>query len=141
MPESTIATSKVLVVEDEQIISLFIRNELEDAGFGVELAATPKEARDRLREGASRFEAAVIDLRLRDELGDSLVREFHRLRPELPIVVETGLTRDGLADGLAEGPRLHALRKPFDGPELVGALAAVGVHPSAAPFDAERRAT
>lgn len=56
-----IVNAKVLVVEDEEIVSLFIRNELEDAGFGVEL---------------------------------------------------------------------RTLRKPFDGPELVGALAALGVRPA-----------
>ncbi len=33
MEQPMIATARVLVVEDEEIVSVFIRNELEDAGF------------------------------------------------------------------------------------------------------------
>lgn len=129
MQQPTIATPKVLVVEDEEIINLFIRNELEDAGFGVELASSVKEARTKLREATTRFKAAVVDLRLPDEPGQSFVQELRALQPELPIVIETGLTDDEMAECLVEGPPLCALRKPFAGSELLRALAAVGVHP------------
>ncbi len=138
MHEPAIAMTKVLVVEDEEIISLFIRNELEDVGFGVELAASAKEARAKFHEGAMRFGAAVIDLRLPDEFGDSLVHELRRIYPELPIVIETGVAQHEMTGGLIEGPRLRALRKPFDGPELVGALAAIGVHPATTPSHRRR---
>jgi DNA-binding response OmpR family regulator len=130
MPEPTTAVAKVLVVEDEEIVSLFIRHELEDAGFAVEVATTVREARAKLSEGMSPFGAAVIDLRLPDEPGHLLVHELRVLHPALPIVVETGLTRDEMSDSLVEGPTLRALRKPFDGHQLVGALVAVGVHPA-----------
>lgn len=131
MPEPTIAAAKVLVVEDEEMVSLFIRNELEDAGFAVEVATTVREARAKLSEGMTPFEAAVIDLRLPDEPGHLLVHELRVLHPALPIVVETGHTRDEMSDSLIEGPTLRAPRKLFDGHELVGALMAVGVHPGA----------
>ncbi len=59
-----------------------------------ELATTVKEARAKLHD--ARFQAAVVDLRLPDEPGDSLVEDVRRVQPDLPIVIETGVTADEL---------------------------------------------
>lgn len=119
----------VLVVEDEQLIGLFIQDALETAGFNVALTATASEARQKLYPDMAAFQAAVIDVGLPDEPGDVLAREIRALQSNFPIVIATGRPESEFAGLLIRDPKVLAIAKPYDAPVLVSALATVDVHP------------
>jgi CheY-like chemotaxis protein len=119
----------VLVVEDEQLIGLFIQDALETAGFNVALTATAGEAREKLYPDMTAFQAAVIDVGLPDEPGDVLAREIRAMQSNFPIVIATGRPESEFAALLTRDPKVLAIAKPYDAPVLVSALATVDVHP------------
>jgi CheY-like chemotaxis protein len=78
--------AKVLVVEDEELISEMIGEALSDSGFQVCVAADASEALEHLAEG---FEPDVLftDINLPGDMDGSLLAfAARRLRPGLPVV-------------------------------------------------------
>jgi CheY-like chemotaxis protein len=78
--------AKVLLVEDEELISEMIGEALADSGFQVRVAADASEALEHLAEG---FEPDVLftDINLPGDMDGSLLAfEARRLRPSLPVV-------------------------------------------------------
>lgn len=132
MQETTAGLTNILVVEDEHLIGLFIQDALGEAGFHVELTATANEARQRFRISAADFGATIIDVGLPDDPGDELAEEIRRIRPDLPIIIATGLRENVFAERFAGDPKVRAIGKPYDGPMLLLTLATLDVHPGAA---------
>ena len=84
--ENTSGRAKVLVVEDEELISEMIGEALSDSGFQVCVAADANEALEHLAEG---FEPDVLftDISLPGDMDGSLLAFMaRRLRPGLPVV-------------------------------------------------------
>ena len=117
---------RILVVEDEPLIRLFVVDTLEDAGFKVEEAANAVEAARRLAESPS-FNAVIIDVGLPDKRGDVFAEELRETRKELPIVIATGHDKSVLAQKFCHDAHVQVLGKPFYGDMLLAALGAMGV--------------
>jgi DNA-binding response OmpR family regulator len=78
--------AKVLLVEDEELISEMIGEALSDSGFQVRVAADANEALEHLAEG---FEPDVLftDINLPGDMDGSLLAfAARKLRPNLPVV-------------------------------------------------------
>jgi CheY-like chemotaxis protein len=78
--------AKVLVVEDEELISEMIGEALADSGFQVRTAADATEALEQLKEG---FEPDVLftDINLPGDMDGSLLAfAARRMKPNLPVV-------------------------------------------------------
>jgi DNA-binding response OmpR family regulator len=118
---------RILVVEDEPLIRLFVADILEDAGFTVEEAANATEAIERLAPNSVPFDAIIIDVGLPDQRGDRLADEIRRMWKELPIVIASGHDKNVLAQSFAGDDRVRVLGKPFYGDMLLAALKAMGV--------------
>jgi DNA-binding response OmpR family regulator len=115
---------RILLVEDEPLISMTTAELLADAGFAVEEAATAAEATNKLAE---RFAAAIIDLGLPDRPGDVLARDARRLWPDMPVVIASGRDRNEVAKVFADDDKVAAIGKPYDMNMLLNALRALGV--------------
>jgi DNA-binding response OmpR family regulator len=118
---------RVLVVEDEPLIRLFVADILEDAGFTVEEAAHAAEAVSHMGAGGDPFVAVVIDVGLPDKRGDELARELRAGWPDLPIVIASGHDKNVLAQNFAGDGKVRVLGKPYYGDMLLDALRAMGV--------------
>jgi len=78
--------AKVLVVEDEALISEMIGEALSDSGFEVCVAADASEALEHLAEGFAP-DVLFTDIGLPGEMDGSLLAfAARRLRPDLPVV-------------------------------------------------------
>jgi CheY-like chemotaxis protein len=78
--------AKVLLVEDEELISEMIGEALADSGFQVRVAADANEALEHLAEG---FEPDVLftDINLPGDMDGSLLAfAARKMRPNLPVV-------------------------------------------------------
>lgn len=115
----------VLVVEDEEILSLCLREELADHGFAVHShsSAMPALASTLTTE----YAAAIIDVGLPDIPGDELARRCRERRPTMPIIFTTGVDAGELNQQFAGDRFTTVLEKPFEASILLAELQRYGV--------------
>jgi CheY-like chemotaxis protein len=123
--------ARILVVEDESILRMFIVDGLRDIGFRVEAVATATEALGMMHS-TGRFDGAVIDFGLPDRRGDVLAAEIRKISIDMPVVIASGYHEDLLRDRFAVDDRTVLLGKPYDGSQLRRALGQLGVVPGPA---------
>jgi two-component system, OmpR family, phosphate regulon response regulator PhoB len=115
----------ILIVEDEEALTLLLRYNLEAAGYDVESVARGDEADLRLREAVPDF--VILDWMLPGVSGIELCRRL-RSRPEtrqLPIVMLTARGEESeRVRGLSTGADDYVV-KPFSVPELLARVAAL----------------
>src|SRR5215207_8948392 len=117
--------AKVLIVEDEEPLTVLLRYNLEAEGYAVESVGRGDEAEARLRETVP--DLLLLDWMLPGLSGIELCRRL-RGRPEterLPIIMLTARGEEGeRVRGLATGADDYVV-KPFSVPELVARVRAL----------------
>jgi two-component system phosphate regulon response regulator PhoB len=117
--------SKILVVEDEQSLSVLLRYNLESEGYEVETVARGDEAEIRLKENLP--DVIVLDWMLPGLSGIELCRRL-RARSEterLPILMLTARSEEAeRVRGLATGADDYMV-KPFSVPEFIARVRAL----------------
>ena len=115
----------ILIVEDEEALTLLLRYNLEAAGYEVESVGRGDDADLRLRESIP--DLVILDWMLPDISGIELCRRL-RSRPEsrqLPIVMLTARGEESdRVRGLSTGADDYIV-KPFSVPELLARVAAL----------------
>jgi PAS domain S-box-containing protein len=107
--------ARIMVVDDDAEVRLFLKEMLEASGHEVATFDRPEAALDALAEAAP--DLALIDFAMPSMNGAQLARMLRERRPELPIAFVTGYAEsDQLEDAL--GPGVPVLRKPFGIDEL-----------------------
>jgi CheY-like chemotaxis protein len=110
--------TRVLVVEDEAMVSMMLEDFLEDLGCVV--VATASRLEDALVKAAQlEVDVAVLDVNLAGKLSYP-VAELLRSRG-IPFLFATGYGTAGLPDRLSDAP---VLSKPYLRAQLVAALEA-----------------
>jgi two-component system phosphate regulon response regulator PhoB len=116
---------RILIVEDEEALTLLLRYNLEAAGYDIESVARGDEADLRLREAIP--DVVILDWMLPGVSGIELCRRL-RSRPEtrqLPIVMLTARGEESeRVRGLSTGADDYVV-KPFSVPELLARVAAL----------------
>jgi CheY-like chemotaxis protein len=112
----------VLIVEDEIVVSFFMRMLFEERGLQVAAAATAAEALELLETLGPTLGAAIIDVGLPDTSGDQLVAPIRAVLPELPIVIATGFSETEFSRRFRGDSRVRVIGKPFDAPQLWSVL-------------------
>jgi DNA-binding response OmpR family regulator len=115
-----------VVVEDEEVIALSLRDSLRDAGFDVQLFSDGTAVLTSI--GRIAIAAAIIDVGLPGMRGDDLARHCRARLPTLPIILTTGYDERRYASAVASDTRLAVLGKPFDVPRLLIRLEELGVY-------------
>src|SRR6201985_1828179 len=112
-------TARILIVEDEEPLTLILRYNLESEGYAVDASGRGDEAELRLKETPP--DLAVIDWVLPGLSGTELIRRL-RAKPEtrrLPIIMLTARGEEGeRVRGLATGADDYIV-KPVSVPELL----------------------
>ncbi len=116
---------RILIVEDEEALTLLLRYNLEAEGYAVETAGRGDEADLRLREELP--DLILLDWMLPGLSGIELCRRL-RTRPEterLPVIMLTARGEEGdRVRGLSTGADDYIV-KPFSVPELVARVRAL----------------
>lgn len=113
--------SVVLIVEDERGLREGLGRAVEKSGHDALLASSIAEAKVAL--GGGRVDCILLDIRLRDGDGLTLLRELRRgPRKDVPVIVATAYgdserTIEAMRDGAFE-----YLTKPFDLPQLLATV-------------------
>ena len=102
----------VLVLEDEELISLDLEFALADAGFTVAVARSCAEAADFLAD--QRPDVAILDVRLRD--GECTAAAQKLLAQGVPFIVHSAFVSSDADEVFRSGTLVH---KPAGTPDLV----------------------
>ena len=118
MPKTKTRDIRVLVVDDEPMMSDSLRQHLAEEGYAVDTAASGAEAIDLFDGGAHHL--VICDLHLPDMDGLTLLRHMKDAKPATEVIVITG--HDLGVQAAVEATKAGAfyfVEKPFDFEELL----------------------
>ncbi|HUD62687.1 MAG TPA: response regulator [Acetobacteraceae bacterium] len=116
----TMRPCRVLVVDDDPLVTASTAAMLEDLGHSVIEALSGPRALDMLRLGAN-VDVVITDHAMPGMTGTELARQIRQVWPRLPIILATGYAE--LPNG--EDPGLPRLGKPYVQSELESQIAKV----------------
>jgi PAS domain S-box-containing protein len=114
-----------LVAEDEELVRLFLVENLESMGLRVVQASTSAGALKAV-DSSKTIDVAIIDIGLPDSSGLELARELRRRFSELPLVIASGYG-SGQLGSLSQDIRIAYLAKPYDERAVADVLQRLGV--------------
>ncbi|HEX4066470.1 MAG TPA: response regulator [Acidobacteriaceae bacterium] len=92
------AATTILVVEDDHAVRLLFTRVLETAGYRVIACENGTTGLAAARLQIDRISAIVTDAKMPGMSGETLIARIRSLRPELPAIVVSGNTLDGVSD-------------------------------------------
>ena len=105
---------RILFVDDEEDISAMVRLMLERMGYRVTSSNCGTEALATFRRQPEQFDLIITDQTMPKMTGTELAKQIHRIRPELPVVLASGL---GYSRPMEKNIRSY-IKKPFIPGEL-----------------------
>jgi CheY-like chemotaxis protein len=111
----------VLLVEDDPFIGELLRRHVMRLGHEVTLHAGSRPALGDFCSRPHAFDLLITDNTMPGMSGLELVREIHKVRPDLPVLMISGLGEHAAADLAALGIR-RILPKPHPHEQLVEAI-------------------
>jgi len=110
----------LLIVDDDAPFVQRLGRAMEKRGFAVETAETVREANGKVEAAAPAY--AVIDMRLDDGNGLTVVEKIRKTRPDARTVVLTGYGNIATAVTAVKLGAIDYLSKPADADEIYAAL-------------------
>ncbi len=114
-----------LVAEDEELVRLFLVENLESLDFRIIHSSTSAAALAAAGT-ASKIDVAIIDIGLPDRSGLDLARDLRQRFPDMPLVIASGYG-SGQLGSLSKDPRVAYLSKPYDERAITRVLEHLGV--------------
>ena len=109
----------ILVVDDEALIRWSLRERLRADGYAVLEAETGQEALDTVAEG---IDLVLLDYRLPDTDGVSVLRKIKELDPQILVVMLTAYASvDTAVEAMTQGA-YHVAHKPFNLDEVAATV-------------------
>lgn len=121
------ARRNILHIEDDQEVAEMVGEVLSANDYKVTHAKDGISGLLAFTETPNRWTAVLIDLTLPHFTGNSLLKEMHRIRPELPIIVLTGAEPED-SMGVYELGAAIVWQKPISPAALLENLKAVLHH-------------
>jgi len=119
--ETAEAHHKVLVVEDDQEVRIFVVNALREIGYAT-VEASGAEAALRLLEEHPDIHLMLTDVVMPGVNGRQLAARAKELNPRLIVVYMTGYTRNAIVHNGILDPGVRLISKPFTMTELAREL-------------------
>ena len=116
--EMASGTECILFVDDEPMIRKLGKRLLEHQGYEVETRKSGAEALERFKEDVNLFDLVVTDMTMPGMWGDQLARHLMELRPDVPVILATGYSKQ-ISEEEAREIGIRALvMKPLTAKEL-----------------------
>jgi excisionase family DNA binding protein len=112
--------ASILVVDDEEIVRLLLKESLEELGHQVTTAENAAIALEIVRK--MDLDLAFLDLKMPGMDGAELFRQIKAVKPGLAVVIITGYPdSEMMARALAQGP-FGVMNKPFGESDIITAV-------------------
>ena len=119
-PASDATGVRILVIDDDEEVRLFLTDALEVAGYRVDTADSGLGGLDAY--GRERPDLILLDFAMPGMNGADVARAVREIDPHQPIIFVTGYADSGQLDG-ALGNGVQVLRKPFSIHDLTSLVA------------------
>lgn len=116
---------EIMVVDDEPMVARFAAARLRQFDFRTTVFTDPREALAAGTAEPGRFHAIVTDLTMPHLTGVELVERLRGAVPSLPAVIVSGFGKELSGLSSMTAPRTVGLTKPFEGEQLLRAVAVV----------------
>jgi CheY-like chemotaxis protein len=113
------------VIDDEESVRRVAARLLQSLRFEAWQACDGREALDRFAGRAGELRLVLVDLTMPRLGGEETVREWRRLRPDLPVILMSGFGEDEMRERFAGLEVSEFLQKPFTLSDFVGKVQAV----------------
>jgi DNA-binding NtrC family response regulator len=107
---------KLLIVDDELSVRDSLAKWFHEEGYAVGSAESASEALTRMAEG--RWDAALVDIKMRGTDGIELQRRMHEIDPELVVIMMTGYASVETAVTALKNGAYDYVTKPLDPDEI-----------------------
>ncbi|WP_136513380.1 sigma-54-dependent transcriptional regulator [Geomonas edaphica] len=114
--------TQVLIIDDERDVCTFFKRLLARKGYDVVTAANEPEAMAALETG--RFNVALVDLKLPDTDGITLLEIIKSRQPDCEVIIMTGYSTVKTAVTAMQLGAYEYLEKPFDDIDMIEQLVA-----------------
>ena len=111
------STTRILIVDDELVVRDSLARWFESEDFEVVTAPSAPEALDRIAH--SRFDLALVDIKMPGVDGIELQQRLRQADPDLPVIIMTGYASVETAVKALKNGAYDYITKPFDPDELV----------------------
>lgn len=109
---------QILVVDDEIPVLDMMQQRLRKMGYRVTTRADSREAIKTFRADAEHYDLVITDHTMPDLLGAELAEEMNTVRPDLPVILMTGLNQPPDLSASPYAPLRTVFQKPIDFVEL-----------------------
>lgn len=115
---SELPAKRILIVDDEPLVLMALRETLESAGFEVDACSSPTAGLEKVR--AREYPTVISDQRMPEMTGLEFLQEVRRLTPETARILITGVLRlNTVVDAINQGEIFRFLAKPWLREELI----------------------
>jgi excisionase family DNA binding protein len=112
--------SRILVIDDDEVIRSLFKETLEELGHTVVTAGTGGEGIECVKR--LDFDLVFLDLKLPETDGAELLKQMRNAKPELPVTIITGYPGSEMMErALKQGP-FGVMNKPFDSSDIINAV-------------------
>ena len=110
--------SKILVIDDEEIIRTLAQRILNKAGYEIALAENGKSGVEKFQAEKDQIEAVICDMVMDDMSGFEVLSEIRKENPTIPGVISSGnpYNPDDVPDDIKDN--IHFLQKPYRAKQL-----------------------
>jgi CheY-like chemotaxis protein len=105
-------TETLLIVDDEEIVRVFLKKILERAGYKVIVAADGDEALKRFREQQD-IDLVLSDVVMPNKNGKVILDEIRKIMPEIKVIFISGYTADIMQKQGIQEEAIELITKPF----------------------------
>ncbi len=95
-------TEKILLVDDEAAIAVMGRQVLERLGYSVTIRNSSMDALELFRSKPDFFDLVITDMTMPNMTGDRLAAELMKIRPNIPVILCTGYSKQITDDSAKE---------------------------------------
>jgi PAS domain S-box-containing protein len=109
---------RILLVEDEQRLANLGKRVLESVGYDVTVHTSSLQALEEIRAEPARFSLLITDNTMPHMTGLELVEKALALRPDIPVLMISGIGESMAMDELKKRGVRRLLPKPYDSADL-----------------------
>jgi len=107
-------TAHILVVDDEDMVLEISEQYLKNLGYTVFTARSGYEALDIYSKEHDRIDLVMLDMIMPDMSGKETFEKLKAMNPDVKILLSSGYSRNGQADGIMQQGGNGFIQKPFN---------------------------
>jgi CheY-like chemotaxis protein len=119
------AKPQILVVDDEEMARMLVKQILTTAGYRVTTAQSGFECLDLFRRRPLAYQLVLLDLTMPFMDGEETFHRLREIRPDVPIMMCTGFIQNDRLERLMTAGLAGFLRKPFAPDEIASQVQAI----------------